>query len=154
MVETKSTVQAKVNQALWGDGTPKDAKRTQDASKAAKSQPAKSQPASKAGSHPTARFLQDGSKAECQVLLKAGKQCSNPWNHTAKRLGVLRGTCSTHKNRLDGMTLQGLKAVRWATTVRAYDKTLWGAPAAPESQPAASKAASKAATAPDSQPAS
>src|SRR4030095_8260506 len=43
------------------------------------------------------KYLANVSKAECQVLLNSGTQCSNPWNHT---LSNGRGSCSNHSKRI------------------------------------------------------
>ena len=139
MVESKSEAQAKVNQALWSDGTPKDAKVSQSASKASK--PAsKAKVASKATGLVQVPLFPKGSaiKAKCQVLIKAsGKQCSNPANYPFQS----HTTCHTHLNRLVQMTPAGLAKVRFAKVAVAYDPTLWGGPATPPTP--ASKPASK-----------
>ena len=132
-MEAKSEVQAKVVAALWSDGTPKDAKVSQSASKASK--PAsKAKVASKATGLEQVPLFPKGSsvKAKCQVLLRSGKQCSNPANYPFQS----HTTCHTHLNRLVQMTPAGLAKVRFAKVAIAYDPSLWGGPATPASKPA------------------
>lgn len=113
------------------------------------SQPKAAQPkavrqsAAAAALTPSPKYLPDGAKAQCQVLLKSAKQCSNPLNFHWHG----HGTCHTHLNRLMGMTPKQAAAVRFTDRLAAYDTTLWGAPkAAPKaaSQPKAAKAAKAA----------
>ena len=138
--------------------------------KPAATKPAKPTKSTKAATSHTPRLMPSGIKAECQVLLKSGKPCSNPWNHTQPRLGVMRGTCSTHKNKLDSLTPQGLAAIRYTKAIQEFDPTLWHTsrdtklalvkatkptkPATKAASQPATKAATKPATKPASQPAS
>lgn len=92
-------------------------------SKASKGQKATSKASKATAANRQPLMLKSGDKGQCQILLNAGHQCSNPANYSQTNG---RTTCRTHDKRI---SVLGLGAFRFTKVSQAYDKSLWGSKA-------------------------
>lgn len=70
-------------------------------------------------------WIKDGVKGQCQVMINATKQCSNPANYLQSNGKV---TCRTMDKVI---SRRGLQHYSYTKVKQAYDLSLWGSGKAP-----------------------